>query len=166
MKRGKKIPLALFGLATVTFLAIQLVPVERTNPPVTADIAAPKAVKSILRESCYDCHSNETVWPWYSRIAPVSWLVTRDVSKGRQHLNFSNWEGQSPNDKVEAAEEILEEISEGKMPMPIYVAMHSSARLTPEKSATLAAWIESFGVQRGSGAQAAQSNHEEQDDHE
>ena len=82
----------LLGLV-VALVAIQLVPVDRTSPPVTADIAAPANVRAVLKRACYDCHSNETTWPWYSRVAPVSWLVARDVREGRKELNFSDWGG-------------------------------------------------------------------------
>ena len=85
-KRGR----ILLVIALVLF-AIQLVPVPRENPPVTAEIQAPDQVRSLLESSCYDCHSNQTVWPWYSHVAPVSWLVYRDVRKARDELNFSLW---------------------------------------------------------------------------
>src|SRR5688572_19601769 len=72
-------------------VAIQFVPVDRVNPPVEAEVPALANVRAILRRACYDCHSNETVWPWYSQVAPVSWLVVRDVREGREELNFSTW---------------------------------------------------------------------------
>jgi Haem-binding domain len=77
--------------------AIQLVPVDTSNPPVTADVPASAAVKGILRRGCCDCHSNETQWPWYGRIAPVSWLLARDVREGRAELNFSTWTSTARN---------------------------------------------------------------------
>ena len=74
------------------FVAIRFVPVRATsNPPVTGDVPAPPAAKAILHRACYDCHSNEMRWPWYSRVAPVSWLVVRDVRRDRNELNFSSW---------------------------------------------------------------------------
>src|SRR2546423_15539812 len=73
-------------------LLIQLIPVSRSNPPITKDIAAPPRIESILRRGCYDCHSNQTRWPWYAYVAPVSWLAIRDVDSGRKHLNFSTWD--------------------------------------------------------------------------
>jgi hypothetical protein len=79
---------AVFSLLALGIL-IQLIPIRRDNPPATGSVAAPPEVMSILRRSCYDCHSNETIWPWYSRVAPVSWLVARDVHEGRRHVNFS-----------------------------------------------------------------------------
>ena len=76
-------------------MAIQLVPISRTNPPVETEIAAPANVQAILTRSCYDCHSNKTAWPWYSHVAPVSWLVASDVSGARKKMNFTPWNAYS-----------------------------------------------------------------------
>jgi hypothetical protein len=109
------------------FLLIQLVPYGRqhTNPPVVQE---PKwdspQTKELARRACFDCHSNETVWPWYSNIAPVSWLVQRDVVEGRQYLNFSDW------GHVREADEIPQVVSGGQMPPSQFLIMHSEARLT------------------------------------
>ena len=73
----------------VILLAAQLVPVDRSNPPVQGEVAAPSEVRAILRRACYDCHSNAVRWPWYGRVAPVSWLLERDVREGRKEVNFS-----------------------------------------------------------------------------
>jgi hypothetical protein len=130
------------GLA-VSFIAIQAVPVERTNPPVEADLAAPTPVKTILRRSCYDCHSNETRWPWYAHVAPVSWLVVHDVNDARDKVNFSSWELMSPKDEANARHETWKEIENGKMPLPKYVPLHPEARLSPEDVAVLREWFHS-----------------------
>ena len=84
--RWKVVRWMLLGILVV-LLAIQLVPVQRSNPPVEAEVPAPENVRTILRRACYDCHSNETVWPWYSRIAPVSFLVASDVHEARAKMN-------------------------------------------------------------------------------
>ena len=83
---------------------MQLVSFERTNPPVTGEIKAPGDVKPLLERACYDCHSNQTVWPWYSRIAPGSWLMHRDVIEGRKELNFSEWASLYPRAPAEEAQ--------------------------------------------------------------
>jgi len=133
----KKAALWIVGILIV----IQLIPVQRTNPPVTADIEAPEAVKAILKTSCYDCHSHESTWPWYSKVAPVSWLVVHDVNEGREELNFSTW-GELPVDKQhKALEESIEEIEEGEMPMPVYLLTHKDATVTDAQLATLKAWV-------------------------
>ena len=121
-------------------LAIQFIPVTRDNPPATADLAAPAEVKAILKASCYDCHSNETVWPWYSRVAPVSWLVSSDTSEGRSKFNFSNWNTYPPEKRTAILAHAVREIHRGDMPPWYYTIKHGEAKLTPEKKAVLEAW--------------------------
>src|SRR5512142_1468745 len=87
---GKTVAKILAGVAAMALL-IQAVPVDRSNGPVESDAGAPAPVAGILRRACYDCHSNRTIWPGYSRVAPVSWLVAHDVHEGRRELNFSAW---------------------------------------------------------------------------
>ncbi|MEX1311305.1 MAG: heme-binding domain-containing protein [Candidatus Sulfomarinibacteraceae bacterium] len=135
----KKIFIAIAVLAVV-FLAIQLVPVERTNPPVTADFDGPQEVAQVLRTSCYDCHSNESSWPWYSRVAPASWLVAHDVEEAREHLNFSDWASLDEGRRRKLAEEIWEEVEEGEMPLKAYLLAHSEARLDEAAMAVLREW--------------------------
>lgn len=118
---------ALWTLAGLLVVA-QLVRPAHTNPPVTREVRWDSdATRDLARASCYDCHSNETVWPWYSSIAPVSWLITHDVSEGRQHLNFSMWD--RPNHGID---EIVEAVESGEMPLPQYAAVHPGARLDEE----------------------------------
>lgn len=127
------------GIALAVLILIQLVPYGRnhTNPAVLAE---PKwdspTTRELTKRACFDCHSNETKWPWYSNIAPVSWLNQRDVDEGRSRLNFSEWgvvttgEGEGRD----AMFEIQQVIESGEMPMPIYVIMHPTAKLsTTEK---------------------------------
>jgi hypothetical protein len=116
-------------LILLVLVVIQFVDVNRTNPPVTGDINAPLQVKEILKKSCYDCHSNETKWPWYSYVAPVSWLVANDVEQGRKHLNFSEWGKYSSRKKEESKKEIWEEVRDDKMPMGIYTVMYPASKL-------------------------------------
>ena len=126
------------------FIAIQFIPVKRENPPVVADFDGPVEVKEIFKVSCYDCHSNETNWVWYTSIAPVSWLAAHDVNEGREYLNFSDW-GNIPSDKYDyVAEEIWEEIEEDKMPMKIHTIMHRDAILSDDQKAIVKDWADSF----------------------
>ncbi|GJM14803.1 MAG: cytochrome c [Thermodesulfobacteriota bacterium] len=129
----------------IILIGIQFVPVSKTNPPVTGEIKAPDDVMQILRTSCYDCHSNEVVWPWYSNVAPMSWLVAYDVDEAREHLNFSEWASYSADDKAEDIEEIWEEVEEGKMPLWYYLPLHPEARLSDADKQTLKIWVESGG---------------------
>lgn len=140
-RRGRLRRLAL--ASGVLFVAAQFVPVDRTNPPVEQDVAAPSDVDAILRRACYDCHSNETTWPWYSRVAPVSWLVAYDTHEGREHLNFSTWNRLSSSQRRDALNEAWEEVESGSMPLPIYLPLHPEARLSDADKAAVEAWVKS-----------------------
>jgi hypothetical protein len=137
-----KIILAVLIIAVV---GIQFVPVERTNPQVTGEIEAPAEVIDILRRSCYDCHSNETVWPWYSRVAPLSWKIVHDVDEGREEMNFSEWSGFSERKRAKEIHEIWEEVSEGEMPLWYYTPLHPEAELSAADKETLDKWAEVEG---------------------
>ena len=132
--------LILVGAVAVILVAIQLVPVDRTNPAVVADFDGPPAVKAVLETSCYDCHSHETSWPWYSRVAPASWLVAHDIEEARDRLNFSQWASYEPKRQAKLTEEIWEEVEEGEMPLKMYLLAHPDARLSEAGKATLRDW--------------------------
>lgn len=136
MKLRTKVVLGLVAVLVV----LQLVPIDRTNPPVTGEIDAPADVKAVLKRACWDCHSNETVWPWYSRVAPVSFLVKRDVADGRKHLNFSEWKTYKPERRAKKLKETAEEVGEGQMPMAIYLPMHPEAKLSEADKKLLVDW--------------------------
>jgi hypothetical protein len=108
------------GIAAIAvsaiFVGAQFVPVARTNPAVRADVAAPPEIAVLLRHACYDCHSHETAWPWYSRVAPVSWLIVHDVEEGRCELDFSAWDAYDPAQRAKKLRESADEIAEGDMP--------------------------------------------------
>lgn len=125
-------------------LAIQLVPVDRSNPPVQRTIDAPEDVERVLRRSCYDCHSNETDWPWYSRVAPASWLVADDVHEAREDMNFSEWPD-DPDDATDLIEEIGEQVESGAMPLDSYLWLHPEARMSDEERQLLIDWSLSEG---------------------
>lgn len=126
--------------AVLVLAAVQFVPVDRSNPPVETEIPAPENVRAVLRRACYDCHSNESVWPWYSRVAPVSWLVARDVREGRKELNFSTWNLYVEKRRLRKMKEIRDEVAEGEMPPWFYVAAHREAALSDEDVALLNRW--------------------------
>jgi hypothetical protein len=128
--------------AAVVFVAIQAVPVERSNPPVESEVPAPENVRSILRRACYDCHSNETVWLWYSYVAPVSWLIARDVNEGRKELNYSTWGRLDEARRAKKLKETWEEVAEGEMPPGIYLLMHRDAVLSADDKKALRAWAQ------------------------
>lgn len=133
--------IAVSGLSVLAVLiVIQFVPVDTSNPPVTADIPSSPEVKAVLRRACYDCHSNETRWPWYSRVAPASWLTARDVREGRAELNFSTWNEYSTQQRVKKIKESWEEVAEGEMPPWFYLPAHRDARLSAEDRVLLRDW--------------------------
>ncbi|NTV03340.1 heme-binding domain-containing protein [bacterium] len=142
MRKPARIARLSLGALAVVAAAIQFVPVERTNPPVTGEIPAPAEARAVLRESCYDCHSNETVWPWYSRVAPFSWLVAEDVREAREEMNFSTWTALAPREQAKYLHEILEEVQEGAMPPRLYLLPHPRARLTDDDRAAIRAWTQ------------------------
>lgn len=129
-----------FVLLILAFVGIQFIEIEKTNPPVTAEIDAPTDVKNIFKKACYDCHSNETKWPWYSSVAPVSWLVEKDVREGRNHLNFSEFESMTSDKRAEYKKEIWEEIRDEKMPLTIYTYIHPNSKLDLAQKNIIKQW--------------------------
>ena len=150
MKWLKRILLAL----AVVFLLAQAYRPPRTNPPVEpkntlqAAMAVPPAVDAILERSCNDCHSNRTVWPWYSNVAPASWFLVDHVREAREELNFSEFASYSARRKGRKFDEICHEVKDGEMPLTEYVVLHPSAKLSDEDKRTLCAWAEPFAVKR------------------
>lgn len=138
MKRSR---LALL-VVVVVLVGMQAIRPNRDNPPVTGDLDAPADVKLVLRRSCYDCHSNETRWPWYTNIAPVSWLVANHVKEGRAELNFSEWSSYEPKKREHKLEEIEDEVHEGEMPIGNYVWIHGDAKLSAADSKLIQEWAQ------------------------
>jgi hypothetical protein len=144
-RRSRRVAMSAITMLAVAFVAVQFVPVDRTNPPVETEVPATDEVREVLRRACYDCHSNETVWPWYSYVAPVSWLVARDVHVGREELNFSTWNRLAAKEQIEALHESWETVEEGEMPPWFYLPTHPRARLSARDRSILRAWSESMG---------------------
>jgi hypothetical protein len=141
--RARRWPRVLLLAFLAVVALLQLVPVERGNPAVQADVAAPGDVDVVLRRACYDCHSNETRWPWYSYVAPVSWLLARHVKKGRADLNFSEWPAFDFELQSLALRDIEEQIVQEKMPLGSYRRLHRDATLTPSDRDLLLEWARS-----------------------
>jgi len=121
----------------VSLLLIQTVPYgrEHANPPVVREPSWDSpATRELAKRACFDCHSHETVWPWYAQVAPLSWLVQYDVNEGRKELNFSDWQG---NRKGERPEKIGKEVAAGEMPPFQYLINHAEARLSPAEKSRL-----------------------------
>jgi hypothetical protein len=146
MLTRKLLVAAMIGFACL--VCAQLVPVELDNPRVASSPSLPSAVGQVLRASCYDCHSNETVWPWYSHVAPISWLVASDVHRARKILNFSDWDRLGPDRQAEMLADAQGEIEEGAMPPSRYLRLHREAKLTPETKAVLLLWMQGIVLAR------------------
>jgi hypothetical protein len=138
MKLAAKIAV---GLA-VALVAMQAVRCDHGNPPVVGEVAAPAEVKSVLRRACYDCHSNETRWPWYSQIAPVSWLIGRDVKEGRRLLNFSEWSTMLAERRARKRRSCGKRVASGDMPLWFYLPLHADARLSEAEQLVVRRWAD------------------------
>jgi hypothetical protein len=130
----------------VLFVVAQFIQPARTNPASDATTAIDSHVEMIpeisliLNRACYDCHSNATKWPWYSRVAPVSWLVVSDVNDGRRHLNFSEWAKYDRSKAAKKMQEIDEEVTNMAMPLSSYTLLHPEARLSDQERALISTW--------------------------
>ena len=144
--KKKKVWIALL----VIFIVIQLIPTGRPevikdNPKdLLVNNEVPERVANMLRAACYDCHSNQSIYPWYAYVAPVSFLVNRDIRVGREELNFSHWETFSKVDKAKLLDKFIREVEEEKMPMAIYPPLHPEAKLSTEDRELLMIWAEGF----------------------
>jgi Haem-binding domain len=130
----------------LVLVAIQIFQPARTNPPIDpkreihASLAVDPAVANVFQRSCNDCHSHRTEWPWYSRVAPVSWLVVSDVNRGRKSLNFSEWARYRPEEQQKLISEICKEVSEGEIPGLSYTLLHRSAKLSADDVTAICRW--------------------------
>ena len=136
----------LLGLLVV-FVLIQLIRIDKVNPSSDAGQAfmtiekPPTAVANILKNTCYDCHSHSTTYPWYTNLAPVSWMIRSHIKGGRQHLNFSTWGAYDTKKRQHKLEEIAEEVAEKKMPMKSYTWLHSEAKISAADRQVLIDWV-------------------------
>lgn len=142
----KKILIAL----AIILVGIQFIRIDKQNPTIVAgnDFIVindtPEDVASLLKTACYDCHSNETKYPWYTNISPISWFVKHHIDEGREHLNFSNRGIYSSKRKSHKLEECYEEIEEDEMPLTSYTFIHSDAKLNQEQKDLLIKYFKSI----------------------
>ncbi len=147
MKNKKRI---FWYVIAAVIIIMQLYPFPRpeiseNNPDdllKTAEV--PENIASMLRSACYDCHSNETVYPWYANIAPVKWWLYDHINEGREDLNFSEWNSFSKSDKAEMLDDISTEVSEGEMPLKSYPLTHPGAKLSDADREALTDWAEEY----------------------
>lgn len=146
MKAIKKIFLALL----VILVAIQFIRPKKnisSGPHVNSidkHYTVPEDVQAILKRSCYDCHSNNTYYPWYNNIQPVAWLLARDVNEGKEDLNFDEFNSYSLSQKQHKLSDLSEEVKEGEMPMSIYTIIHRDAVLSETEKQRLITWADSL----------------------
>lgn len=145
MKLSSKILLSLLAI----IVAAQLFQIDKDNPAydqgndMLSQISAPAEVKDILKNSCYDCHSYETKYPWYTNVAPFSWWISEHIEDGRKHFNFSEWGNYDLKKKKHKLEELIHEVEEGEMPLNSYTWAHGEASLSEEQIKTLIGWTKS-----------------------
>jgi len=134
--------------ALLVLAAMQVSRPDMTKPPtdpaktLDALYPPPPEVTGLLVAACYDCHSHETRWPWYAHVAPVSWFVARDVVRAREHMNFSTFGDEVPEDRAAYLEECAEKVREHEMPPTTYTWLHAAARLPTKERERLAGWFE------------------------
>jgi len=142
----------------VVFAAAQLVRPDRTNPPIDpsrtiqAHVGTTGELPAILHRSCGDCHSNATVWPWYSQVAPLSWLVVRGVAEGRQAVNFSEWSSYSPSQRQTLLAASCDDASTGRMPGP-WTLLRPETRLSSRDIETICAAAQQTPARAAGGSQ-------------
>jgi hypothetical protein len=147
MRTGKAVKIIL-GILLVAFLLIQFIPSEMPEsiPGNEDDLMAmddmDEEIALILRNSCYDCHSNETRFPWYGYVAPARWLVIKDINEGRKELNFSNWNRLEKREQISLLQDMIEEVEDGHMPLPVYTLIHTDAKLNDAEKKKLSEWSE------------------------
>ena len=137
----------LIGLAII-LIVIQFFRIDKNVPEYDASMSlmsqakVPQKVAALIQTSCYDCHSYETNYPWYSNIAPVSWFLENDILEGREHLNFSIWESYKKIEKEHALLEGVTLVTKEEMPIKAYLWIHREARLTDQERNTITGWFE------------------------
>ena len=136
------------GLVIILIL-IQFKQINKTNPVYNEAedfitmTQAPTEIATLIKDACYDCHSHQSKYPWYSNIAPISWAIEHHIEEGREHLNFSKWASYDTKKADHKLEECVEEVEEGEMPMKPYVAIHSEAKMSKKQQKALVNWFES-----------------------
>lgn len=142
---GRKFKIAGLGVILVLFL-LQFFQPERNSAPLDREldmltlVSPPEAIADNIRKACYDCHSNQTAYPWYSRISPLSWYLNKHIQEGKAELNFSEYGQLDKADKIGVFADFYDVLDAGTMPLQSYLLIHKEARLSPEDSEALSTW--------------------------
>lgn len=139
---ARRIGIALTAAIAATVMLAQFYRPTISTPPGGGGLDAPPEVAALLHRSCFDCHSNETRWPFYARIAPLSWFAVHDVNRGRQELNFSEWNTYFPQTRHRKLQWIERSLTQQDMPPRLYTLMHPSSRLSAADRTMIVNWIE------------------------
>lgn len=155
------------GLVALALVVMQLFPVERSNPPEMGPLAIhDPVVADIVDRACADCHTHSTTWPWYSRVAPVSWWLSNHVEEGREHLNFSVWAGQEASRQDHKLEEVVEYVEDREMPLRSYMLGHPEARITDAERQALVDWANAERRRLGVSSGEEGEDHDDDEGHQ
>jgi hypothetical protein len=144
LKTWQYIGLGLVGV----FAVLQLFQIDKTNPPTDVQkdfftvVPAPDNIKTLVKDACYDCHSHETRYPWYTNLQPFAWSIKDHIEHGRKHLNFSEFADYSGDDRSHALEEVVEVLKEDEMPLASYKLMHPEALMEEQTRQELINWFQ------------------------
>ena len=143
----KKYGWIIFAILVAVFVIIQFFQPEKNRGEITAAHLFEQGVvddemKTVLKNACLDCHSNQTTYLWYHQIAPVSWIINNHITDGKAELNLSEWGNWEPLDQIGALDNMADEIKSGEMPLKPYVLMHPKAKLTEEQKEQFYVWAE------------------------
>lgn len=133
----------IIGLFLVAFVGIQFIPTNRNQDIAssTSDFLihnhVPKSIKNKIQNSCYDCHSNSTRYPWYNRVQPIAWFLEKHIKEGKEALNFSNWDSLSDRQKNSKLNSIIKQIEQNEMPLKSYKLLHRETKITPDEKMQL-----------------------------
>jgi len=136
-----------YWILLVVLVAIQFVRIDKSNPEIIATndlitmTQAPADIANILKVACYDCHSNETTYPWYTNVAPISWWIKKHIDAGRNKVNYSEWGSYAAHQRKTKLEESYEITERGDMPIIFYKAVHTDAWISQEQRSALVEWL-------------------------
>lgn len=136
------VAIALLALASAFVHPYGLVKSTRSGAPLLAAAEANPEITQIFERSCQNCHSERTEWPWYSYVAPLSWMIENDVRTARSHMNLSHWDAYSEDQKIELLTKVGVEVRNHLMPLPKYLKLHPQARLSNDDVAQLYSWVQ------------------------
>jgi len=144
---GRSLKFVGLGVLAV-LIVLQFFQPERNNAPLDPELdmltlaSPPEHIAELIRLACYDCHSRQTVYPWYSRISPLSWYLNKHIVEGKEELNFSDYGQMEKADKIGALADFCDALDAGTMPLQSYLLIHKEARLSQEQSEALCLWSE------------------------